>query len=303
MTTTPSLDSQNVLVDLLRPARDWMARREFSRRYLRPLSDPLIAHIHVPKCGGTSFRHFLTEHYGPSHLALYVADTFYVYSEEELTAAVSDRSVTGFSSHFVRRFPEKLSGRDVLYVTFLRDPIDQFVSYITYVKKNFQFIQDLPLLSCFPPDPPSMSVRDIAHWILSSNREINFRENYTVNFFTRYPMLAEAGPRRLDNAYGKRRVNAAERILERFFFVGVSEQMQLSVAVLRGLMKRVGLNLPEGEIPLENTSYEFRDDLTWIRSDDPVGRLLLNSIQEDQQLYRYALTRLRTLKSIASRQA
>lgn len=300
MTTTPSHDSQNVLADLLRPARDWIARGQFSRRYVQPLPDPLIAHIHVPKCGGTSFRHFLTKHYGPSHLELYVADTFFVYSEEELTAAVKDRSVTGFSSHFVRTFPEKLAGRDVLYITFLRDPIDQFVSYITYVKKNFHSIQDVPLLSCFPPDPPSLSVRDIAHWILTSNREINFRENYSVNFFARYSLLAEAGPRRSDNAYRKRRVSTAERILQRFFFVGVSEQMDQSIAVLGELMKRVGLNLPEGDIPLENTSYEFRDDLSWIRPDDPVGRLLLNSIQEDQQLYRFALTRLRTLKMIAS---
>ncbi len=296
MRISPSHNSQNAWAHLVRPAKDWIARKEFSRRYLRPLSDPLIAHIHVPKCGGTSFRHFLTDHYQTSHLALYVADTFYVYSEEELTAAVKDRSVTGFSSHFVRTFREKLAGRDLLYITFLRDPIDQFVSYITYVKKNFHTIQDGPLLSCFPPDPPSLSVRDIAHWILTSDREINFRENYTVNFFARYPLLAEAG----DSAYRKRRVSTAQEILGRFFFVGVSEQMPRSVAVLRGLLKRVGLHLPGGDIRLENTSYEFRDDLNWIRPGDLVGRLLLDSVRQDQQLYRFALSRLQTLETIAN---
>jgi hypothetical protein len=45
----------------------------------------------------------------------------------------------------------------------LRNPVDQFISYITYTKKNYQDLQhDQPLMSCLPPDLPSMSVRDIA---------------------------------------------------------------------------------------------------------------------------------------------
>jgi hypothetical protein len=48
------------------------------RPYRRPLTDPVIAHTHVPKCGGTAFRKFLIRHYGAAHLALYVLDTYFL---------------------------------------------------------------------------------------------------------------------------------------------------------------------------------------------------------------------------------
>lgn len=142
-----------------------------------PFVDPVLAHIHVPKCGGTAFHKFLSVSYGPAHRALYVADTFFVYPEAELTGYLADRSVRGFSSHFVRTFPRRLAGRDRLYVTFLRDPVDQFISYITCVKKNYERIQDDKNLIASPPSNlPDLSVRDIARWILTCDHEVNFRE-------------------------------------------------------------------------------------------------------------------------------
>jgi len=275
----------------------WIA----SRIYRKPLRDPVLAHIHVPKCGGTAFRLFLMQHFGPSHLALYVPDTFYVYPEADLAALLSDHTVRGFSSHFVRTFPQKLAGRELLYVTFLRNPVDQFVSYITYIKKNFHKIQsDTTLIQSLPPDPTSMSIREIARWILTCNREVNFRENYTVNFFARYTLPGAAGPFRFDSYFRKHRLAAAERILARFFFVGVSDQMERSMAVLRKLIRRVGLEFPGGVVPLENTSFDFRDDLTWIRPGDEVGSMLVESVREDQKLYQFAVNRLATLEHVAS---
>lgn len=285
-------------LDKLQSAFD---RWEASRVYRTPLKDPVLAHIHVPKCGGTAFRSFLVQHYGPTHLALYVADTFHVYPEAELAGLVNDRSVRGFSSHFVRTFPSKLADRDLLYITFLRDPVAQFVSYITYIKKNFQNIQnDATLIASLPPDAPSKSVREIAHWILTCDREVNFRENYTVNFFTRFVVPGESGHFRIDPYFLKHRLATAKRILGRFFFVGVSDQMERSIFVLRKLIARVGLEFPDGEIPVENTSEEFRGDLSWINAKDEVGALLLHSVREDGQLYEYALRRLATLERLVS---
>jgi hypothetical protein len=270
-----------------------------SRAYRKPLKDPVLAHIHVPKCGGTAFRSFLVQHYGPAHLALYVPDTFFVYPEPELAGYLGDPAVRGFSSHFVRTFPEKLAGRDLLYLTFLRNPVDQFVSYITYVKKNFHNIQsDTTLISSLPPNPTSMSVREIALWIVTCSREVNFRENFTVNFFARYTVPGDTGPFRFDPYYRKLRLKTARHILERFFFVGVSDQMERSIAVLRNLMKHVGVDFPEGEVPLENTSFDFRDELSWIHPSDEVGRLVLDSIREDHELYEFAVRRLGTLEKV-----
>ena len=133
----------------------------------------------------------------------------------------------------MRTFPDRVDGRDVLYVTFLRNPIDQFISYITHIKKNYHVIVDKPLLSALPPDPTQMSVREIARWLLTCEQEVNFHENYTVNFFARYSVPGETGPFRKDKKYVKRRLSAAMGILDRFFFVGIAEQMDLSVALLR----------------------------------------------------------------------
>jgi hypothetical protein len=196
----------------------------------------------------------------------------------------------------VRTFPDRIAGRDIVYVTFLRNPVDQFVSYVTYIKGNFDLIPDKPLLSALPPDPAGMSVREIARWILTCDREVNFHENFTVNFFARYSLPGAAGPFRLDKTYVKHRLSAAMRILDRFFLVGVSDQMDLSVAILRNLMMRSKLDFPEGKVPVDNTSFEFRDDLSWIHQDDEVGRLLLNSVREDQALYQQVVKRLQALE-------
>jgi hypothetical protein len=41
-----------------------------------------------------------------------------------------------------------------------------------------------------------------------------------------------------------------------------------------------------------NTSSEFRDNLSWIDPADEVGSLLLRSVEQDRQLYDWAVARL-----------
>lgn len=257
----------------------------------RPLRNPVIAHIHVPKCAGTSVRKLLGDHFGPAHAHLYVEDTFFVYSEPQLTACLSDPSVRAFSSHFVRTFPESLAGRDMLYLTFLRNPVEQFVSYLTYVRQVFHEIRDANLLSCLPSGLPSLTVRQATHWILSRQHHVNFRENYTTNFFARFPFHARYGNSKSESFYRERRLELAKRILNDFFFVGISEQMERSVASLQLLARQHQFDFPQGTVTIENSSHEGRSDLAWIHKDDEVGSLLLRSIREDQQLYTWALDR------------
>ena len=254
--------------------------------------DPVIAHIHVPKCAGTSFRNMLIGHFGPAHLALYADDTFFVYSEQELTRYLADRSIRAFSSHFVRTFPPSIAGRDLVYVTFLRKPVDQFISYLTYVRKVFPAIQDPNLLSCLPPDLPSLSLREAAHWILTREHDVNFRENYTTNFFARFPFRNEYGDSMPEGFYREKRLSIAQRVLEQFFFVGITEQMDRSISLMQFLAQEQGLAFPHGKVSIENTSFDGRGDLSWIREDDEVGALLLASVEEDNQLYASAVARL-----------
>ena len=243
---------------------------------------PVLAHIHVPKCAGTSVRILLETYFGPRHLDLYVNDTYFVYGDEALRSYLLQApEIQGFSSHHVRRFPHWLAGREVLYVTFLRDPIQQFVSYMTHIKKHYSGITSESLLAAVPPDAPQLTLREFARWLLTQERDIPFRENHNVNFFARH-----SAPVALD------RLQAAKAALESFFFVGITERMEESMNKLRALARAAGLDFPPGPMPVENTSADYRDDLSWIHPGDEVGYMLLRSVEEDRQLYDWAAARV-----------
>ncbi len=249
---------------------------------------PLLGLIHVPKCAGTTLRQILEESFGTDYLQLYPDDTFFVYPERELEGLLTPSTVA-FSSHSVRTFPAKLADREILYVTFLRDPVKQFVSYLYHVRRNFATIADPGLRSCLPPNLPQLSMRDIADWIMSHPRDINFRENFTVNFLTR-PTLGHLP----EHKYRRVRLETAKQILRRFFFVGISEHLEESVNLLRPELARCGLQLRPGRVPKLNVSSEANDDhLLWLNERDPVGKRLIESVAEDDALYRWALARFR----------
>lgn len=245
-------------------------------------ASPVVAHIHVPKCAGTSFRGLLERYYGPGYLNLYVDDTYFVYGEETLRSyLLQNPQIRGFSSHHVRSFPHWLAGREMLYVAFLRDPIQQFVSYITHIQKNYATITAKTLLEAVPPQAPQLSSREFARWLLTQTRDIPFRENHNVNFFARH-----SAPEAADQ------LDAAKGALEQFFFVGITERMEESMRKLRARAREADLDFPTGAVPIENPSADYRDDLSWIHPSDEVGCMLLQSLDKDRQLYDWAAARL-----------
>lgn len=257
---------------------------------------PLLAHIHNPKTAGSSFRRVLDEYYGPAHIHLYFDNsTTFVYENNELTELVRGPSIKAFSSHFVRRFPSVLAGRPVYYVTFLRDPIQQFISYISYTRKYYAAIHEPILLSHLPPQMAALTIRESARWILdgADTSFRSFRENYTTNFFARYPLLDSHGFDYADPRYRNARVNAARRVLSRFLLVGITEYMDESWYLLRRRAAKIGIELPDVRLPVENVTADQRESLDWIHADDEVGRKLLDSVREDLTLYRWALNRFR----------
>jgi len=240
---------------------------------------PVLAHIHVPKCAGTSFRYLFENYFGPRHLRLYVNDTYFVYTEDALRnyllAAPESRAL---SSHHVRTYPRWLAGREMLYITFLREPVSQFVSYMTHIKKHYAGITSKSLLAAVPPDAPRLTLREFARWLLTHDREIPFRENHNVNFFARHGTTTVPDT-----------LAAAKCALSGFFFVGITERMEESMRKLQALARSAGLDFPPDPIPFENTSSDYRDDLSWIDPADEVGSLLLRSVEKDRQLYDWAV--------------
>jgi hypothetical protein len=253
---------------------------------------PLIVHIHVPKTGGTSFRSMLENRFGPDHANLYVDNAFFVYSEMEIEAFVAARpSLRSLSSHFIRTYPPRIAGREVLYVTFLRSPVELFISYLTYTKKHHDKIPDQGLLESLPQRAAEMSLREIARWILS-RPGVPYYENSSVNYFAEYQYSKIAGAAN-EQEYRAARLAIAKTVLANFFLTGITEQMDESVRRFQSLAELYGIEAPGGDVLVENVSREFRDDLSWISPDDEVGAMLLASNLEDQKLYDWALAQFR----------
>lgn len=251
----------------------------------------MIAHIHVPKTAGTSFRTLLENRFGADHSNLYVDDTYFVYSESEIEAHIADRpSLRSLSSHFIRTYPSRVAGREMLYVTFLRNPVEMFISYLTYTKKFYDKIPDLGLLDSLPARASEMPLREIARWVLSEPRDVPFRENYLVNYFARHSFFNIGGAAG-DDLYRPCRLVLAQTVLSQFYFVGITERMDESVDRIEALGEKYGIEMPGGPIQRENVSSEFRDDLRWIDRSDEVGSMLLASLSEDLKLYDWALAR------------
>jgi hypothetical protein len=255
---------------------------------------PVLVHVHVPKTGGVSLWSLLQQG-GKAHLNLYVNNTHFVYNEELLAKTVlADHAVRSFSSHFVLTFPPYLAGRRLLYFTMLRDPVQQFVSYLTFIKRTYYSLHDPNLEACLPPDPPSLTLRDLARWILTQDRdEVPFHENYTVNFLARQTYLAFQGPQgRFDRfAYRSARLALAQTLIDQFVYVGLTERLSESIDELRRIAAYLGIELPQGPIGQENVSYQLRDDISWLDPSDEVGAMLLQSTEEDRRLYEWAAKR------------
>lgn len=263
-----------------------------ARRKGPPSLAPVLVHIHIPKTGGTSIASLL-QRAGQSHVKLYVTDTHFVYPEESIERALStEPAIRYISSHHIQTFPPHLAGRRIFYFTTLRDPTEQFISYLTFIKKVFKHQNSPSLLKCLPPDPTSMSLREFARWLLLQDRdEVPFHQNYTVNLLARQTYIGlNSWDRPFDlSNYRTTRLTLAKAILSQFAFVGLTERMEESVATLRGIAEYLGVEIPPGEVGVENSSGEFRDDVSWVHPDDQVGALLFKAVDEDRQLYEWAV--------------
>jgi hypothetical protein len=143
-----------------------------------------------------------------------------------------------------------------------------------------------------PPNLPALSSREIARWILTSPVDIHFRENYTTDFFARY-VFHPRYPTPHAAWYHQSRLDVARSVLDRFFFVGVTERLGESVSALQMRAQNQNIDFPTGAVGRENVSADFRDDLSWIHPNDEVGAMLFDSVRDDRQLYEWATSRFR----------
>ena len=263
---------------------------------------PLLVHVHIPKCAGSTFKRILSLTFGERHQDWYSEDPFFFFEAEEIASRLAQHpEIASIASHSIRSFPQRMGERVPLYVTFLRNPIDQFVSYITFLKKNKPHLTETHRLYV-PPDVDLMTVRDIAHWLVGNEHEVPFKSNYTVRFlseieFRRHTaslteLLDGREASALRDLYERVALDLAVAVLERFFFVGIVEEMENSVALVGERLKQRGLELGCADFRRENVSEHFRGDLGWLDESDAVGRLVFQSLAKDVRLYEHFRERL-----------
>lgn len=255
-------------------------------------SRPLLVHVHIPKCAGMSFTRLLKANYGNRHLDIYSPDPDYVFSADQLSRIVrANPGIVSMSSHSIRVYPPLINGRPALYVCFLREPQEQFLSYVTYIKKHFKALSG-PHRAVVPDGCDQRSIREIAEWLVSADIRVPFHDNYTSRFLTDSVPMQNLGPP-LEGALNDRtvayrdgaRLEMTVHILENFLFVGITEQIADCLRILQKKLALFGLDLHDLSIRSDNVSRELRGDLTWLSSDDSVAQRLKRSLEVDAQVY------------------
>jgi hypothetical protein len=264
--------------------------------------EDLYVHVHIPKCAGTTVWRWLLNSHREAFRGVYLmAPPNLVLDDENLAQFIADPVVRSFSTHYVRTYEPFRCGRRTHYYTFLRDPVQQFLSYHSYLHALSEQFTDPTMLAALPPDWAHISSRDFAAWIMDQSADLPFRENYQTNYLTSvaWRKATGRGPRPTlafdvwDSeswaAFTRDRLALAKATLRAFFFVGTVERMDESLDVLHDRLSAGGLPLlPRSAIAAENVTKEKSGDTSWISDDDPVGRRFLASVEEDRELHAFA---------------
>ncbi len=248
-------------------------------------SAPILIHVHVPRTAGTSLNQILRESFGKRHVELYFSDPQFVLPPEELDRIVASKAgVASISSHSIRVYRPWLAGRKALYISLLREPVDRFLSNMSFIRKHYRSLDPAHRRNC-PPNAHELSVREIAAWCLARGGELNRLGNAT-HFL--------AGAQRVHGShvreYEASLADFARRVLDGFFFVGLTERFEEGLRVLARRLHEHGHTLKLRPCR-SNTSRDALGDCGWVRAEDPVGKQVLDYVAVDRPLYRYACAR------------
>jgi hypothetical protein len=248
-----------------------------------PALPPIILHCHVPKTGGVSLTQALQGTFHPFHLQHLHPDAAYVLTPQILETVLEiNPLLKSLTSHHLRVFPRRLQNRRPIYITFLREPTAAVISLLKYAKREYNNWQPATQRA-WPKDTPRRSLRDLAEAYLDSMGE-RHQYSFQTCYFCSALSMERAGLKREDD-YGLDRPDIASLILDRFFFVGITEEMDKSLELLRVGFKTLGIELRKPRWLHLNRS-RTREDLSWVNPGDAVGQRLLECQPSDEQLYR-----------------
>ena len=242
---------------------------------------PVILHAHIPKTAGISLSDRFRRSFDTLHFHHYHPDPQFILNVEDLQTLIRISPwLQSITSHNLRTFPVRLGPRQACYITLLRRPSDCVVSLVAFIKRNFRVLS-FEVQRDWPRNTPDLSLRDLTEYYLD---QAQGAEQSPQTRFLCNPVTMAAHGLGDRSEYGVNSYPVARLILQRFFFVGIVDEMGKSLEVLSGKLKQVELELWMGWMPRLNVTKK-KGRLPWLNEEDAVGRRLLTANQSDERLY------------------
>jgi hypothetical protein len=254
------------------------------------MDQPLILHSHIPKTAGVTVSRILHGSFDLFHLHHYHPDPNFLLTPDVLEKILEiSPALKSISSHCIRTFPQRVGGRPVFYITFLRNPADVFVSLLRYVKQEFANLSP-EALALWPEDTPRLDLKSLAARKLE---EWGDRSHYCpISHFFCGPHIIEKAGKVDEDSYDNVCQELTKLILSRFFFVGLVEEMPRSIRLLKAKLARYGLRLKPPLMQRFNKTKGF-ENLSWLKESNPLGARVLKATAFDRVLYDHFYHRFR----------
>jgi hypothetical protein len=248
-----------------------------------PIS-PLILHCHIPKTAGVTVSEGLRKSFDALHLHHNHPDPLYILTRATLEQLLEiSPALRSMSSHHLRSYPASLRGRPTFLMTFLRKPVDTFISQLKYAQRNFSVFPP-EVQRNWPKETPQLPLRELARQYLEM---VGVGQDFCpqTRFFCNPTAMAKFGLSD-GNEYGTDSYEVARSILEDFHFVGIVDEMKKSLELLTDALAQCGVAVYFNLDERRNCSSE-KGRPAWLTVKDDVGRRVLEASKSDRLLYQH----------------
>lgn len=249
--------------DLVTVAQRIVGSQEFRQRYnataaaslrpqglpnLRPLPDERLVYLHIPKCGGTTLHHLMTQWYGAENFHPERYNQLYLYSAADLVG------YQVFSGHFDFYATRLIPGRKRM-ISFLRDPLQRLMSLYHFHRAHRSELIERQNLT-------------LVRWATEMDIDAYFADervrshpavhNSITRHFSNVPQIAHLWKGRPDPRLERLELiyDQASKNLQRFDFIGFMDDYDGSVARLAKRLGKPGVEQIERKQSLDSLMQE-----------------------------------------------
>lgn len=113
-----------------------MPHSQYKKKHSAPSDKDLFIFVHIPKTAGMTFRKILDRQFAASQIQKIGPDFQASIDQIKNLAAAEKARISCVSGHVPYGIHHSFSGRNVYYLSFVRNPVDRAVSEYFYFKKR-----------------------------------------------------------------------------------------------------------------------------------------------------------------------